>query len=88
MTDLRRMWVERAGSSAIFDGVFPMWPWDICTAVSMPVGVFKQWLTVRRIREADQPKGVLIYDSRTDTVTKRNIQPLHPLQVCKEAMRI
>ena len=33
--------------------------------------------------EADQPKGVLIYDSQTDTVTKRDIQPLHPLQVCK-----
>ena len=33
--------------------------------------------------EADQPKGVLIYDSQTDTVTKRDIQPLHPLQVGK-----
>ena len=31
----------------------------------------------------DRPKGVLIYDSQTDTVTKRDIQPLHPLQVCK-----
>ena len=49
----------------------------------MPVGVFGTVAHRCRISEADQPKGVLIYDSQTDTVTKRDIQPLHPLQVCK-----
>jgi DNA repair protein SbcD/Mre11 len=33
--------------------------------------------------EAAQRKGVLIYDSQTDTVSKRDILPLHPLQVLK-----